>query len=374
MSAPGSAAELLQALVRIPSVNPEGDPGTDRTGERACAEFVGAELTALGAAEVRYDEVLPGRPNVVARFPSDQPGKPVLLLAPHTDTVSVRGMTVDPFGGELRDGRIWGRGATDTKGTMAAMLWAIRQLGPRIAGLGHEIWFAGLMGEEAGQHGSRHLADRFRPAFVVVGEPTELNIVHAHKGCTWMSVTTRGKAVHASTPGRGANAIYGMANVIEWLRDELAPAFARIPDATLGSPTVSVGTIRGGSKTNIVPDQCTIEVDLRTVPAQDRDKLETMLSDGIACAAPGSEIRFSHATALSTDPTHPLIGLLAAAGGGQPVGAPWFCDAASFGAHGIPAVAAGPGSIAQAHTVDEWLSVDDLEAGVDFYRRFLESV
>lgn len=368
-----SAADLLQALIRIPSVNPSGDPGTDSTGEKQCAEFVGAFLDQLGA-RVRFDEVLPGRPNVVALFPTDRPGKPTLLLAPHTDTVSVKGMTIDPFAGDIRDGRIWGRGATDTKGTLAAMLRALQELGPRIATLGHEIWFAGLMGEETGQHGSRHLAEQFRPAFVLVGEPTQLDIVHAHKGCTWMTVSTHGRAVHASTPDLGSNAIYAMANVIEWIRDGLAPALARIPDATLGSPTVSVGTIHGGSKTNIVPDHCTIEVDLRTVPAQKRTDLEAILSEGIASAAPGSEIRFAHATALATDPAHPLIGLLAAAGGGKPVGAPWFCDAASFGAHGVPAVAAGPGSIAQAHTVDEWLSVEDLEAGVAFYRRFLESI
>jgi len=225
-----------------------------------------------------------------------------------------------------------------------------------------------------GQHGARRLAEHFQPDFVLVGEPTGLDVVHAHKGCTWATITTRGVAVHAYTPSAGVNAIESMASVIAWIRDSLAPELAQLHDPVLGSPTVSIGTIRGGSKTNIVPDSCTIEVDLRTIPVQRRDALEAFLRTEIGMLADGAEFRFTHSAALHTDPDHPLVGKLLAAGGGRAVGAPWFCDAAAFGARGIPAVAAGPGSIAQAHTVDEWLSLADLEAGVGFYRRFLESL
>ena len=126
-----SATQLLQELIRIPSVNPAGTPGTPHTGEAACAEYLANHLRELGAnTEVR--EVLPGRPNVTGCFRS--PGKPRLLFAPHTDTVSVAGMTIDPFGGDLREGCIWGRGASDTKGSIAAMLRAIANLGPEIFG------------------------------------------------------------------------------------------------------------------------------------------------------------------------------------------------------------------------------------------------
>src|SRR5437763_8241966 len=128
MSAPTSVVELLQALVRIPSVNPAGTPGTAEVGERRCAEYLLEHLRGLGA-HAALREVLPGRPNVVARFPSDRPGKPRLLFAPHTDTVSVAGMTIDPFGADLADGKIWGRGACDTKGSMASMLWALHEAG-----------------------------------------------------------------------------------------------------------------------------------------------------------------------------------------------------------------------------------------------------
>jgi acetylornithine deacetylase/succinyl-diaminopimelate desuccinylase-like protein len=126
MSEPRSVVELLQALVQIPSVNPHGDPGTDGVGEAVIAEYLAGFLRGIGA-EVELREVLPGRPNVVAHWPGDRPGKPRVLFAPHTDTVSVGGMTIDPFSGEVRDGKVWGRGASDTKGPMASMLWALKE-------------------------------------------------------------------------------------------------------------------------------------------------------------------------------------------------------------------------------------------------------
>ena len=115
--------EILQTLVRIPSVNPDGEADKTNTGELACAQWVGEFLRTLGA-EVTMEEVLPGRPNVIGRFPSADPRQRI-LLAPHLDTVSIGGMTIDPFGGDVRDGKLWGRGASDTKGTAAAMLAAL---------------------------------------------------------------------------------------------------------------------------------------------------------------------------------------------------------------------------------------------------------
>ncbi len=121
-----AVADLLTQLVRIPSVNPEGDPGTDRTGEAECAKFIAGFLTNLGPRCNCPRSCRAGRMSWA--FPSDRPGKPRLLFAPHTDTVSVLGMTIEPFSGEQRDGRIWGRGSSDTKGPMAAMLQALSDL------------------------------------------------------------------------------------------------------------------------------------------------------------------------------------------------------------------------------------------------------
>jgi acetylornithine deacetylase/succinyl-diaminopimelate desuccinylase-like protein len=372
MSTPESVTELLQSLVRIPSVNPSGDPGTAETGEARMADFLADYCAQLGA-EAESREVLPGRPNIVARFRSDKPGKPRLLFAPHTDTVSVVGMTLDPFGGELRDGRVWGRGATDTKGSMAAMLWALRECGPQLAHLTHEIWFAGLMSEEAGQHGSRALASEEQFDFVIAGEPTGLDAVYRSKGCAFLQLQTRGRAGHASCPEAGENAINKMLEVLYFIGSDLAAEFTAHDDPLLGSPTISIGTIRGGSKTNIIPDACHATVDMRFVPSQFTPGFEEELAERIRAISPGVELRFQPAPPLDTDPSHPLMQKLVDCGS-HLVGAPWFCDASLFAERGMAAIALGPGSIAQAHTEDEWISVEDLEGGVEFFRRFLATL
>jgi len=363
------ALDIAAALIRIPSVNPDGgDPGTDQTGEAACASWVADFLRGCGA-EVSLREVLPGRPNVVARFPSRRAEGRRILLAPHLDTVSVAGMTIDPFGGEVRDGRLFGRGASDTKGTAAAMLWALREAGEALAESPCEIWFAGLVGEEAGQFGAKALANEETFDFVMAGEPTSLDVVHTHKGSCWLRLITRGKAVHASQPEAGENAIYRMTHALDCLRREAIPRLAASSNAVLGTSTLSVGTIQGGSKVNIVPDFCEASVDIRIIPGADPAFIIDLLSREV----PGIEIELKRSEPLYTDPAHPLIAHLETLGS-KTIGAPWFCDAAVFAAKGCPAVAIGPGSISQAHTADEFIRVSDLEAGAEFFLRFLKSL
>lgn len=365
---PRSPVLLLGDLIRIPSVNPEGDPGVSEPGEARIATHLATILRDLGA-EVSLREVLPGRPNVVARFPSDRPGKPRLLLAPHTDTVSVVGMTIDPFSGEVRDGKVWGRGASDTKGPMASMLAALSRCRDILPSLGHEIWFAGLMGEESGQYGAKALASQERFDFVIAGEPTDLKTVHAHKGSLWVTLAAHGKAVHASAPERGENAIYKLTSAVETIRSSVIPEISRTEHPLLGRSTLSVGTIRGGSKTNIVPDHAEATLDIRVIPGEDPERIVALLRQ----AAPDIDLSHLGSAPLFTDPGHPLVAKLSSYGG-LPVGAPWFCDAAVFAEKGMPAVALGPGSITQAHTADEWISTDDLEAGAVFLEHFLKSL
>ena len=363
-----SPVALLEQLIRIPSVNPEGDPGVPEPGETRLAEFLETYLRSHGS-EAWLEQVLPDRPNVVARFPSDRPGKPRLLFAPHTDTVSVAGMTIDPFGGQVRDGKIWGRGASDTKGPMAAMLTGLARCKDIIPSLSHEIWFAGLMGEESCQHGAKALAAARHFDFVIAGEPTDLQTVYAHKGSLWITLTSHGKAVHASAPERGENAIYAMSSAIERIRLEVIPLLDQLIHPLLGRTTLSVGTIGGGSKTNIVPDHCHATIDIRLVPGIEPEPIVELIRN----AAPTLDLSYHSSQPLFTDPAHPLIGKLISLGA-SPVGAPWFCDAAVFSAKGMFAVALGPGSITQAHTADEWISVKDLEQGADFFEKFLRSL
>ncbi len=369
MATPQTAVELLQALIRIPSVNPEGDPGTVHTGEQAIAEWLVAWLRAeFPDAQVDLRDVLPGRPNVVARFSDGVGKKPRILFAPHTDTVSIGGMTIDPFGGELRDGRVWGRGASDTKGTMAAMLWALRESREKLGSLGHEVWFAGLCSEEAGQHGARALAAQEKFDFVIAGEPTGLDAVVAHKGALWLTLTTRGRAVHAAAPERGENAIYKMADVLRCVRDEIPALLGVAEHPLLGRTTVSAGTVKGGSKINIVPDVCTAELDIRCLP--DDATVLDRVSARLRFVCPDLEIAHTCSQPMLTDESHTVIDVLRKCGS-KCIGAPWFSDAGIFAAAGMPAIALGPGSIAQAHTRDEWISVEDLEKGVAFFCDFI---
>ncbi len=364
-----SVTDIAADLVRIPSINPDSeDPGFHSTGEKECAERVFTYLKEAGA-DVSLRDVEPGRPNVVARFPSKNPNAPRLLFAPHLDTVSVSGMTIPPFDATIHEDRLWGRGASDTKGPMAAMLWALIDSRDMLADLPVEIWFAGLVGEEAGQFGAKALAEQERFDFVIAGEPTSLQVVHTHKGASWLHVTTHGHAVHASRPAAGENAIYKMATAIDVLRNKVAPILAEKHHPLLGTSTLSVGTIRGGSKVNIVPDFCEAHVDIRTIPGVDASFVTSMLEESV----PDISVILRSSEPLLTDPANPFIQKLQSIGAGL-TGAPWFCDAAVFASKGCPAVAIGPGSIDQAHTADEFISISDLEEGAAFFSRFLRSL
>jgi acetylornithine deacetylase/succinyl-diaminopimelate desuccinylase family protein len=380
-SMPNGVHELTQALVRIPSVNPDGDPGTTHTGEQACAEFVGRFLEQSGA-EVFLDEVEPGRPNVVGHYSSlpspDGRKKPRIVFAPHTDTVGVGGMIIDPFGGEIRDGRIWGRGASDTKGPMASMLWALHEMRDEIPLLPVEVHFAGFMSEESAQLGSQHFAKHHgRYDFAIIAEPTELKTVFRHKGCLWADVVTRGVAAHGATPERGENAIVKMSKLIQALDGEFRELLVELGgvDDRLGSSTLNLGMINGGTRSNIVPDSCRMRLDIRTTPhLQKHGGAAPLLRDFVTRIDDTAVVEIvTEALPLDTDPQHPMVNKLVSCGA-ELTGAPWFCDAAFLAAAGTPSIAIGPGSIAQAHTKDEYISLDDLKRGVAFFRNFLQSL
>lgn len=363
---------LLQDLIRIPSVNPHGDPGTsaDNTGEARLAEYVADFLRKL-ALDVEIHEVEPGRPNVVAKFAS-RGGKRSVAFAPHTDTVSVAGMTIDPFGAEIRDGKLYGRGACDTKGSMAAMLSAlanaVRDKSFREGDL--DVYFCALMGEESGNDGARALAATgFKPDFLIAGEPTECRVVYTHKGSLWFKLITRGRSAHAAAPERGENAILKMSAVVVYLLGDYAAALRNKARAPLGAPTVSVGVIRGGAQTNIVPDYCEIDVDRRTVPGENHAQIISEICEMLKTEV--KEVR--DCPPLLTDPKNEFVAKLAGVCERPDAltGAPWFCDAAVFAAQGVPAVAFGPGGTAQQHTADEFVELEQVYRAARVVERFL---
>jgi acetylornithine deacetylase/succinyl-diaminopimelate desuccinylase-like protein len=187
-----------------------------------------------------------------------------------------------------------------------------------------------------------------------------------------LTIITRGEAVHAAQPERGVNAIYKMADIIHALRAVVLPSFeSRPPHPMLGRPSMSVGVISGGSNTNIVPDFCRLEVDIRTLPGG--EDILSFVKGIILRACPDAEVEAVLSSPMETDPNHPTIQRLLGCGS-HLIGAPWFSDASVFAQSGIPAIALGPGSIHQAHTPDEWMKVADLEEGARFFTEFLSNL
>ena len=259
--------KLLRELIALPSVNPAFLPAQHpHAGEQRVADFL-AVTAAQAGLDVEFQAVSPGRSNVLVRFSPRGKVRQRVLLAPHLDTVNAADNQFTPV---TRNGRLFGRGACDTKGSVAAMLMALCELAQgRQRPLETEITFAGLVDEEHSQAGSRALvASGLRADLAIVGEPTRLQVVTAHKGTLWMELETRGKSAHGSWPELGRNAVHAMARIVDLLETAYAAQLRRRRHRLLGCGTVSVGAICGGSEANVVPDRCTILLDRRTLPGE----------------------------------------------------------------------------------------------------------
>ena len=372
------ATKLLRELIALPSVNPAFLPANDlRAGEQRVADFLAATAGRVGL-DVEFQEVFPGRSNLLARLPASGQVRQRILLAPHMDTVG--GESPEIFDPREKDGRLHGRGACDTKGSVAAMLTALIELAGSPQRPGHtEIVFAGLVDEENGQCGSRALvAKGFRADLAIVGEPTRLQVVTAHKGDLWLQLETRGKAAHGSRPDLGRNAVHEMARIVDLLETTYAALLRERRHALLGNPTVSVGAIAGGSQPNIVPDRCRISIDRRTIPGETeagvRREIKSLLHRH-RLKAKLLNIRSAPCPPMETNLKRPLVRqFLTRVGQSGCSGAHYFCDAAVLSGGGVPSVVFGPGDIAQAHTADEWISLRDLDRATRMLLSFLQSL
>jgi succinyl-diaminopimelate desuccinylase len=387
---------LLEDLIALPSVNPMGRAisGPEFFEGRVTDYLIGF-FEGLGVPTQKIEVAPasqngPSRANVIARF--DNPASKVtLLLDAHQDTVPVDGMTIAPFDPVERDGRIYGRGACDDKGGLAAMLSAFARLvetrPPRAA----NIVVSCTCDEESGATGMLDLiklwSDPARkgslierpPDLALVIEPTELDVVVAHKGATRWKIRTRGKACHSSDPSHGVNAIYRMARVVKCLEEFAAGlAYHVCPHALCGSPSLSVGRIEGGISVNTVPDECTIEVDRRVIPREDASKVMDQVAD---CLRKHLDFEFEmlppwiRAPALPDDVNLPwadrlLESVHPVTGAGKKIGVQFGTHASRTAAAGVPSIVFGPGSIAQAHTKDEWIETKQIEQAAEVFYRF----
>jgi acetylornithine deacetylase/succinyl-diaminopimelate desuccinylase-like protein len=372
------ATRLLRELIAIPSVNPAflaaGDP---RAGESRIGHHV-AELAARGGLEVERQSVHPGRLNVLARFSPRGRTTRRILLVPHLDTVG--GEEPGVFEPRMQGGRVYGRGACDTKGSLAVMLTALLDL-TGFAGRPREteILLAAVIDEEHAQAGSRALVSTgLRADLALVGEPTRLRVVTAHKGNVWLELETRGKAAHGARPELGRNAVHAMARIVDLLETRYARQLRRRRHPLLGTPTVNVGTIGGGHQPNIVPDRCAIRIDRRMIPGETeigvRREIRSLLAQS-GMKARVRSLRKAPCPPMETDVGLPMVrSFFKAAGQVRSWGVDYFCDAAVLSAAGVPSLVFGPGDIAQAHTVNEWIAVEQLERGADLLLRFFRSL
>ena len=363
-------ADLLAQLVACPSVNPKGvTPTGPPYGEAGMVELL-AQLLRSWGGQVQITETAPGRPNLLACFPGKNP-KRSLLLDAHTDTVVVDGMVIPPFMPTVRDGKLYGRGACDTKGPMAAMLLGLRRVLDEAGQPPITVWFAGTCNEELGATGAAALmASGFRADMAIVAEPTQLKIVHAHKGAMRADIETSGVAAHSSTPHLGVNAIYKMLPVIARLERMTFP----VAHPQLGAPTLSVGTITGGSQVNIVPASCRIEVDRRLLPGETREEIARQLAgnDDVTCTI--TEFYPPFEESLDS----PVIRLVAEAcrrvlGRAEFSTPPYATNAGFYKAAGIPSLIFGPGNAAQAHTKDEFIELAPVVQAVNLFAEIIRS-
>jgi acetylornithine deacetylase len=374
------AVAILEDLIRIQSVNPHYGEGAQ--GEMELSRYIERYCRDAGLL-VSRQPVFDGRDNLIIELKTGHPDS-VLLFEAHMDTVSLGSMP-NPLEPVCVDGRLYGRGACDTKGSLAAMMYAMAECAKHPERLQSDLVLCAAVDEEHAYRGVLKFLERdMTVSAAVVGEPTDLHIVVAHKGCVRFAVTTHGKAAHSSVPHEGENAIVAMADVVAYLAKEIAPRLEHKIDARCGAATLSIGTIHGGKQINIVPERCTIEVDRRIIPGETPERvLEQMQAEltgwcrerGIRCTI--EPLLLDWALNTPVDDTLVLAAGETAARLGlspEPRGETYGSDASKLqGLKGIPSIVFGPGSIAQAHSAEEWVAVADVERAAAFYLELAKS-
>ena len=384
---------LLADLVRRPSVNPMGrDVSGPEYLEGRVSDYLVQRFTAAGLTWVRQP-VAPGRDNILVRLEATVPAAPVILWDAHQDTVPVENMTIEPFVPVVRDGRMHGRGTCDVKGGMAAMVAALERLAAAAGERRATIVFSATVNEEFGFSGAKAVARLWagddeatvpndtaarllvgpRPTLAVVAEPTGLDLVVQHKGAIRWRIRVPGRACHSAFPEQGVNAIYPAGRAILAIESLARELLARHPDHACGPPTLNLGTIRGGSGVNLVPDLVVLEVERRVLPEESAHEARAEVIARIAAACGDAGIThdepFLESAGLADatrDPrAAPWVERLSArarerGAAAAHTAARYGTNASVYTAAGVPSVVFGPGSIAQAHTADEWIDLADV--------------
>lgn len=347
--------ELLRELVAIDSVNPDLVPGG--AGEGEIATFVAPWCERAGL-DVALEEAAPGRPNVIATAPGSGGGKTLVLNA-HMDTVGVETMEA-PFDARIDNGRLYGRGSYDMKGSLAAIMVAAAEANKR--GLAGDVVVAAVCDEEVASIGTEALvASGRRFDAAVVAEPTELGVAIAHKGFAGFEIETRGRAAHGSRPDLGVDAIAKMGPILVELDALAARLLASPTHPLLGSGSVHSSLIEGGQEFSTYPERCLLTGERRTVPGETPDSVEDELRALLAGTAPEASLRMGVARQPFEVPENAdIVRLVQSHAGTDIVGVPFWTDAALFAGSSVPTVVFGPAGEG-AHAAVEWVDLASVE-------------
>ena len=366
---------LLTELVQTPSINPMGrtDIAPELCGESRATAIYERELQALGV-RVQRSSAAPGRDNLYAFFNSATPDAPTILLEAHLDTVPVDGMTIDPFCGTIKDGKLYGRGSCDVKAGGVAMFGAFRKLVQQKPANAPSVILAYTVDEEHTFLGAQQLVKDIHADFAIVAEPTNLQIVRSHKGVARWMIETTGTACHSSTPSKGVSAIYRMAKLLAIIERYATELEQRPPHPQLGPATISIGTIVGGVSPNTVPDACRVSVDRRLLPGETSQQV---MADLAAELRKHTAVPFEFLPTLACPALNPTGGEMFVQSFASVIGdptllaVPFGTDASTIQEAGIPAVVFGPGQIAQAHTKDEYVELAQVHRAAELLFEFL---
>lgn len=376
-----SVTELLSRIVRIPSVNPttqrpDDDPAI--FGELKLARWL-AEYLSMAGFDVELQYAHAERPNLIASWYGDHPrDTPAVCLCSHLDVVPVGGMTVPPFDATISNGKLYGRGSADPKGSVASMIVAALTETAKGSDTTPPVILLFNCDEETGFSGARYFVNSGHAPIrgAVIGEPTGCRLVTGHKGIYRTHITTTGISAHAAMPEDGVSAIYRMAPVLRAL-EELAESYAsRAGHPTLGPPSLNAGTINGGVAVNSVPDRCSVTIDRRTLPGESAEQitleLEAAIANTMSVEFVEIDTPFQFTPGFETPDGQWLSAVVDALGQEPGYTAPFATDGAVLQQSGIDCVVFGPGEMEAAHTRDEHIHLAQLDVAVDAYRKIIQ--
>ncbi len=372
---------LAQELIKIPS--------DETAGEKEVCEYLESFLKSLGM-KVRLQEVLPNRPNIIAEVIGDEVGKSIMFNG-HVDTVpigDIKKWSMDPYSAIIKDNKLFGRGSTDMKGSIASMIIAMKFIMNNVKKFNGKIIFTGVMAEETTGLGTQKIVEEnIKADMALVGEPSDEKIYRAHKGTMWFNLSTYGKLEHSSeSNSESNNAIINMMKLIMEI-NEISKELETIENNLVGHPSINVGLINGGTKQNMIADSCRISIDRRTLPEEKTDEILDKLrirldrlrslDDRLTFDLEIDTIREAVEVVESEQIVQEVKNALNKVINKNPTisGMKATTDMSILVNQGnIPSVIYGPGFIKQAHTVDEFIEVKRLVESSQVYTEILLNV